>query len=119
MGKLQFVANCVQLGWLFVSRLLQELKAMNRTFRYKLDQQARKDIQWWYEFLPDFDGECIMWLLEKSEVDSELAVDACMEGAGGITQMHYFHVKFPQKFKEQDLKITHLELWVVIVAVKV
>ena len=31
VAKLQFVANCVQLGRLFVSRLLQELKAMNRT----------------------------------------------------------------------------------------
>ena len=48
-------------------------------------------------------------------MDSELAVDACMDGAGGISQTHYFHVKFPQKFKEQELKITHLELWAVIV----
>ena len=51
------------------------------------------------------------------EIDAEIAIDACLEGAGGVRNNEYFRCRFPESFKAQDLKITHLELWAVIIAV--
>ena len=47
-------------------------------------------------------------------------MDACMVGAGGFCEAlgQYFRLRFPNSFAQQDLKITHLELWAVIVGVK-
>ena len=118
IGKLQFVSNCVRLGRLFVSRLLSEMKAMTRGKHYKVTGQARKDIMWWYNFLPGFQGRSIMWLLEVTEIDTEFAVDACMIGAGGVAGEEYYRTRFPPQFNQKKLKITHLELWAVIVAVR-
>ena len=92
---------------------------MDRDKEYHLNQQARMDIKWWYDFIPQFDGTAVMWLIDVEEMDSEMAVDACMRGTGGISPKNYFHAPFPNCFAEQGLKITHLELWSVIVAVKV
>ena len=68
--------------------------------------------------LPQFSGKCVMWLLDISEIDSELAVDACLKGAGGMAGNHYFHTGFPHEFHRQGLRIPHLEMWVIIIAVK-
>ena len=119
VGKLQFVSNCVRPGRLFVSRLLDELKMMNRTQWYRLSNQARKDIRWWHEFIPTFEGTGILWLLDAQPTDSDIAVDACLQGAGGFAfNDEFYSVKFPEVFASQELKITHLELWAVIIAVR-
>ena len=105
-------------GRLFVSRLLNELRGMDRNRRYRVNKQAKKDILWWRKFLPEFPGSSILWLLDVAEVDSELAVDACLRAAGGYRGNEYFRVEFPKDFSERHLKITHLEMWAVIVAVR-
>ena len=119
IGKLQFMSNCIKPGRLFISRMLMEMKAMCRGKYYKINQELRKDIKWWYLFLPGFNGTCIMWLLDVAEVDSEFAVDACMVGSGGISAQEYFRTEFPREFRNQEHKITHLELWSVIIAVRI
>ena len=120
VGKLQFMSNCITPGRLFVSRLLNELKGMARNRQYAINDEMRKDIKWRYLFLPGFKESCILWLLDTSPIDSEMAVDACLKGAGGIRSDTYFRVKFPGwLLKSEKYTITHLELWVVIIGVKV
>ena len=117
VGKLQFMSNCIKPGRLFVSRLLLELKAMQRGKYYHLNDQAKKDIKWWYLFLPGFEGTSIMWLVEKEDVDGEIATDACLSGAGGISHNQYYRKQFP-KWVKQNTQIAHLEMWAIIIAVK-
>ena len=74
-------------------------------------------MQWWYEFIPQFQGTGIMWLLDVQEFDQEFAVDASLNVAGGVLGNDYFRVKFPSSLNDK-CKITHYELWAVIVAVK-
>ena len=120
VGKLQFMSNCIRPGRLFVSRLLAEMKGMRRDRYYKISEEMRKDIKWWYLFIPSFEGTCILWLTDVMEVDSELAVDACLKGAGGVRQEEYYRVIFPQDMiRKHQYKITHLELWAVIIAVRI
>ena len=107
VGKLQFVSNCVRPG------------RLRRGVKYVLNPQARKDIMWWYNFIPEFEGTCVMWLLEVNKVDAEIAVDACLVGVGGISKNSYYRVEFPKCFRSKlGLQITHLELWAVILAIR-
>ena len=115
--KLQFMSNCIRPGHLFVSRLLAELKQMSRGKFYYVNNELRKDIKWWYTFLPGYTGTSILWLLDCVEVDSEMVMDACMQQAGAISDKEIFSVKFPNRVKK-GAHITHLELWAVILSIK-
>ena len=44
LGKLQFVSKCVKPGRVFLARLIQWLKGMDRTTKYNLPLEARRDI---------------------------------------------------------------------------
>ena len=46
IGKLQFMSNCIGPGRLFVSRLLEEMKGMQRNKVYLVNQEMRKDVKW-------------------------------------------------------------------------
>ena len=117
--KLQFMSNCVRPGRLFVSRLLAEMKGMKQNKMYMVNEQMRKDIKWWYLFLPDFKGTSVLWLIDKITIDEELAVDSCLTSAGGVCGNNYYRIMYPKWFLESEkYQIAHLELWVVIIAVK-
>ena len=118
IGKLQFVSNVVRPGRLFVSRLLAEMKTMSRGHWYTISDEIRKDLKWWYIFIPQFQGTGILWLLDSFSVDEEFAVDACLTGAGGCCKQQYFRTRFPKELLTSQVKITHLELWAIIIGVK-
>ena len=118
VGKLQFMSNCIRPGRLFVTRLLAEMRKMDRNRYYRINDEMRKDIKWWYLFLPKYGGTSIMWMLEKEQVDAELSTDACMKGAGAIAGNEVYKVSFPVKVTN-NAHITHLELWAIIIAIKV
>ena len=103
IGKLQFMSNCIRPGRLFVSRLLEEMKAMKAGVQYSLNNQARMDIKWWHDFLLEFKGTSVLWLLDCVHVDSELAVDACLQAAGEVAGVKFFSVEFPVEFKLEKL----------------
>ena len=48
-----------------------------------------------------------------------MAVDSCLVGAGGICGNEYFRFSFPVNMVENGLNITHLELWAIVIAVRV
>ena len=118
IGKLQFVSNCVKPGRLFVLRLLGEMKRMSRGKTYFMNEEVRLDTKWWYLFLPQFQGTEILWLLDTAKIDEEFAVDACLVRAGGVRGNEVFTVLFPDHKTQSDENITHLELWSIIVALK-
>ena len=69
-------------------------------------------------FLPGFQGTAVMWLVDSVEINREFSTDACMIGAGGITEGEFFRVRFPPVILTKYTQIAHLELWSIIVAVK-
>ena len=69
IGKLQFVANCVRAGRIFLSRLIQWIRGMNRRLSYNIPLEARKDIAWWARFIQEFNGVSIMWLIKEPGTD--------------------------------------------------
>ena len=57
IGKLQFVSKCVRSSRIFISRMLVLLRGVtnNNSIVY-LNDEFRKDIRWWIEFLPLYNG---------------------------------------------------------------
>ena len=117
IGKLQYISNCVRPGRLFISCLLVELHSVSRHRYYKVNEEMRKDIKWWYLFLPGYNATSLMWLTDAVMVDTEFAMDACLTRAGGNAGDEVFSVRFPRQVT-QSAHITHLQLWAVIISVK-
>lgn len=60
----------------------------------------------------------MMWYEQFDTPDLVLATDSCMVGAGGTCGTNYFCATYPE-FILQDTTICHLELWALIIGLKV
>ena len=116
IGKLQFVAKCVKAGRIFIGRLINWLKGMDRKHKHRIPNEARKDITWWGRFMEKFNGLSIMWLMREPKEDRVLATDACLKGYGGVCGKEYFRGRFPKQLQEKN--IATLEIWAVMAALK-
>ena len=117
VGKLQSLAKCVRAGRIFLSRLIQWIRTMDRRYEYSIPQEARKDIAWWARFIEEYNGVALMWLVKEPGQDTIVQTDACLTGYGGICGQQYFRAQFP--VKDQNRNIAVLEMWAVMVALKI
>ena len=117
IGKLQFLAKCVRAGRIFISRLIQWIRTMDRNKRYAIPIEARKDMAWWAKFSQEFNGISLLWLIKEPTTDSVVQTDACLQGYGGICGDEYFRARFPQKDRGKNIAI--LEMWAMMVALKI
>ena len=60
VGKLQFMAKCIRAGRIFLGRLIQWIRTMNRERYYSIPIEARRDIAWWARCSQDFNGISLM-----------------------------------------------------------
>ncbi|XP_077977557.1 uncharacterized protein LOC144433121 [Glandiceps talaboti] len=119
IGKLMFIAACVRPGRLFVSRMLKLLKKLKRNHhKTRLTGGFKKDIMWWLEYLPLYNGISMIPAVDWSAPGSIFHSDACLSGCGGITNRQYFHSSFPEHIIDQRLHISALEMLTVVVAFK-
>ena len=118
-GKLQFVAKCCKPGRCFMARMLAALNKLKRqSHRTYLNEEFRKDVLWWINFLPHFNSISLIKTVPWSEPDEVLATDACLKGGGGIYKNRYFHLTFPEHFVCNISGISQLEAITVVVAIK-
>lgn len=120
IGKLQFCCNCVRSGRLFLNRLLNFLRRMERGPKYRVPTQARADLLWWKWYLPEFPSCSLMWLEQFQEPDAVVASDACLIGAGAVWFQgeQFYRCSFPDSIKDGS-SICVLELWALILTLKV
>ena len=117
VGKLQFMAKCVKPGRIFLSRLIQWIRTMDRRYQYTVPLEARKDIARWARCIEDFNGVSLMWLAKEPEPDTIVQTDACPQGFGGICGNQYFRGRFPTKDRTRNIAI--LEMWAVMIGLKI
>ena len=116
LGKLQFLAKCIRAGRIFLSRLIQWIRGMDRKQHYKIPLEARKDIAWWGRCASQYNGVSLMWLHKDPETDSIITTDACLVGYGGTCGSQYFRGRFPHALQHQNIAL--LEILAVMVALK-
>ena len=117
VGKLQFMAKCIKAGRVFLGRLINWIRTMDRGKKYSIPMEARRDIAWWGRFAHKYNGVSLMWCIKELGVDTLLQTDACPKGYGGICGEEYIRGRFPQHLQGTNIAI--LEIWAVMVALKV
>ena len=122
IGKLNFVAACVKPGRIFISRLMKWLKVLYKEkpgTLHLIPEFAKKDILWWYRFLPHYNGISMMIYEEWCQPDFIFSSDACLSGCGGFWQGNYFHSIFPEFILRKKLNINILEMLSIIICLKI
>jgi hypothetical protein len=115
LGKLLYIARCVKPARLFVSRMLDTLRAAPPHGYMVLSDEFHKDIAWFLAFLPSFNGVSIIQL-EIPQTTAE--IDSCLSGCGGICGSQHYHTIYPEFIMEEHLTICHLEMLNAVIAVK-
>ena len=122
LGKLNFIAACVRPGRVFIGRLLQWLKVLNKSHNPReqvyIPDYVKKDILWWHKFLPCYNGVSLMLYEEWSDPDEICSSDACLNACGGFWSGKYFLASFPEKYNNEKYNITVLEMFAVILCLK-
>ena len=114
VGKIFHVSKCASPAHRFCSRLLDLLRAAQRTSPLPVTEQARLDARWFYSFLPLCNG---MALIKSDTADLVVQVDACLASAGGVcATMGYYHFRFPQGIAQCGFCIAALEAFNILVA---
>ena len=91
IGKLSFITNCVKAAHVFISRLINALRGMSGKNCFRLDAEAKKDLQWWKSFLPIYNSVSLLWLRDWQQVDELAASDASLSVVGGNIGNRYFY----------------------------
>ena len=116
---MSFVTACVHPTCIFMSGLLNTLRA-NLSARFcPLSLEDKSDLRWWCHFLPQFNGVILIKSTPWHNNPFFLSTDACASGAGSYFQGQYFHTPFPGHIlKQYGHDINILELLAVMVALK-
>ena len=121
IGKLSFITNCVRPGRIFLSRLIDKLKQQEQQKQTNniIDQEMKKDLNWWLQFLPKFDGTSLIWLQEEYQEHSTIETDASLIGGGATYGKEFIHFKFTHDNLKQTANIAQRELFTILVAIKI
>ena len=118
LGKLHHVSKCVKPARLFVSRMLDTLRSVPDRGRVALNADFQRDLQWFANFLPTYNGRNMMQYVGLSTMDLILEVDACLTGIGGIFHNEFYFTPIPTDIPLCQYHITHLEFLNILIALK-
>ena len=79
IGTLVHVAKCVEPARIFISRLLQALRACGDRWYIRVTDDMRADLDWFLEFLGQWNG---VSLVPSPDPHKTIYVDACLTGVG-------------------------------------
>ena len=94
IGVLSFASKVIRPGRLFLSRMLDVLRASKGNPRsFRLSEGFKLDLEWWQENMRGWNGiSCFPAAHPSNSVDLEFATDASSEiGYGGTLGNCYFH----------------------------
>ena len=116
MGKLLYIQKCVRSARVFINRILALFRQNSGRARIQLNEEFQRDIAWFLEFLPTFNG---ITYFRKPEVDESqtLFLDASLTGLGGVWRRRVFATPVRQ-IPGFELTIVHLEMLNVVIALR-
>ena len=91
IGMLGFASKVVKPGRMLLRRLIDLSTTVDRLGHFiTVNTEARADIQWWSNFLPDWNGISLIQRPPVSSADLTLFTDACNVGFGAVYDGHWF-----------------------------
>ena len=121
IGKLSFITNCVRSGRIFLSRIIDNIRGLNRPKdRLIITSEFKDDVKWWLKFLPQFNGILLLWL-HDTDVSVYLEIDASLAGGGALCPVNrqFCRFKFDEFILNMTEHISQLEIFTLCVAVKI
>lgn len=115
LGKLFYISQCVRPARLFVSRMLDTLRAAPHQGVINLSLEFKQDLLWFLRFLPDYNG---IHLIDVPTANETVELDSCLTGCGGVHNGQFYHTTFPSFILNEHRPICHLEMLNIVVAVK-
>ena len=116
-GLLNFATRCVRSGRVYLARILNFLWELSAKGLHKIPRETLKDVQWWKDFFPMYNGVSMMLNNEWNEPDETLASDRCLTGGGMYIRNQYLHFEFPPKVLHICKHINQLECVTLVLAV--
>lgn len=103
-----------------MSRLLNNLRTFPSSRRTAVVSNDMKlDIDWWLMFLPLYNGVSFIKPDSWSFEDLHFSTDSCLHGGGATCLDQCFFVPLPTNIVHEAEHITALELFVLVLAVRV
>ena len=116
IGKLMFIHKVVKPARLFVNRLLETLKNMKD--KASMSPEILKDINWFCQLVEKFNGTC-QYMYNPVACVETIELDACLTGLGACYKDFVYQYQFKQGEIISSFSITHLEMWNVLVALRI
>ena len=118
LGKLLWVSRTVRFSRVFVSRIIAEIRKLDKQYeKTTLSREIKKDFLWWDTFLVEFSG---VEIIPSPTVSLAVYGDACVQGGGGWnpSRSEFFSLRFPNYMSSPDVPIHIKEFIVVILSVR-
>ena len=106
-GSLNFACRCVKSGRIYLSRILNFLRITPKKGYKKLTKSVRKDLKWWQDFAPLYNGVAMITQNWWSEPDQILSTDSYLVGGGAFFEGKFLHWQFPAELKSKNLSMRY------------
>ena len=114
LGKLLWVSRTVRFSRIFVSRIIAEVRKLQKqSEKVTLSYDIKKDFLWWDRYLIEFSG---VEIIPSPSVNQAVYGDACPIGGGSWnpTKSEFFSIQFPQYMSSADVPI-HIKEFIVLI----
>ena len=108
LGKLLHISQVVKPARLFLTRMLDTLRAFPQTGKIELSGEFLKDVRWFVCFLDAYNG--INLILPVPTIPHVISVDSCSTGCGGVFRDQCYHYEYPAEITAAGLSACHLEM---------
>ena len=119
IGQLSHAAKVVKPGRIFLSQMIRLSTVVHEMHHYiRLNPAFRSDVEWWHQFLREWNGTSIIWECDRVVPTVSFASDASGSwGAGAYWNNNWFQVTWPSFLSHTHIMIKELIPVVVACAV--
>ena len=114
LGSLLYVSKCVRVSRFFLNRLLDVLRSMEDRRQVELTNDALRDINWFLQFLPKFNG---VTFFDQRPITIEIELNASLQGLGARWGSQIYALAIPLGY--MNFQIVHLEMLNILAALQV
>ena len=118
LGKLCCIIRCVRQSRVFMNRLLAALRSFGHDKYISVSAEFKKDVHWWSTFMAVYNGVSIIPPIRWTAPDVVFTTDSTLSGCGGLTDIAYFHRRYPDYILDAGYSINALEILAVTVSVR-
>ena len=116
LGKLLHIAQCSRPARLFLNRILASYRAGSHLKTISIDDDFKRDLQWFKDHLPQCNG--LYMMSRPTLIHTVIECDSCLTGCGAIWKNFCHHTTFPPFIIDMDLSICHMEALNCVVSLK-